>query len=78
MQATLVESTMQTTFGSQVSGAQAQAGTVHPQLNLDAAVQGAMHGTVQAVFLQEAGTTPCMAYWLKMSGRGQWGRAGEK
>lgn len=24
----------------------------------------------------EAGTTPCMAYWLRMSGRGQWGRAG--
>lgn len=36
-------------FGSQVLGAQAQAGTVHPQLNLDDAVQGGVHRTVQAV-----------------------------
>jgi hypothetical protein len=38
---------------------------------------GGMHRTVQAVF-SLGGTTPCMAYWLKLSGRGQWGRAGEK
>lgn len=35
-------------FGSAVSGAQAQAGTVHPQWNLDDAIQGEVHRTVQA------------------------------
>lgn len=35
--------------GSRMSGAQAQAGPVHPRLNLDDAVQGAMHRGVQAV-----------------------------
>lgn len=62
-------------------------GTVHPQLNLDDAVEGVMLGPPREksrrVFLQEVGllhmvpggTTSCMAHWLKMSGRGQRGRA---
>lgn len=79
-------------FSSQVWGAQAQAGTVHPQVNLDDAVQRVMlrpHGGKRpgSVLFQEAGllhmapggTTSCTAHWLTMSGRGQWaGQAGRE